>query len=102
MTVHARYTDPYTSHLAAASVNNVTELQSRILTLFQENLGGMTDEEMILLYAKNYGRWFPATDSSLRSRRAQLRDQGVLGEVGVEVNERGRKTILWGLEGTVF
>ena len=102
MSVHARNTDPYTSHLAAASVNNVSELQRRILTLFQENLGGMTDETMIQMYTKQYGSWFPATDSSLRSRRAQLRDQGVLGEIRVEVNERGRKTILWGLEGTCF
>lgn len=102
MSVNTRKSDPVTSFLAAESVNGVTELQSRILALFAEH-GAMTDEEMIQKYQAQYGPWWPATDSSLRTRRSDLHHKDLLVEQGTKLNSRGRKSISWNLaDGRLF
>ena len=94
--VHARNSDPLTSHEAAESVKDTTPLQERILGLFMEH-GAMIDDEMIQAYKSQFGHWWPATDSSLRSRRSDLHYAGKVVERGTKLNKRGRKSILWNL-----
>jgi hypothetical protein len=69
MNAVARVADPETSHEAAASVENVTVVQDRILHLL-DLMGPATDEQIIHQYRVAYG--YDATDQSIRSRRAEL------------------------------
>lgn len=103
-TVHARVSDPVTSYLAAESVKDTTPLQERILSLFESRTGGMTDEEMIEAYQMQFGHWWPATESSLRTRRSDLHYAGKLRDTGVKkLNSRGRKAIVWDInDGRLF
>lgn len=91
---HARRIDPQTSHLAAESVKDTTPLQERILSLYETH-GAMIDDEMIEAYARQFGHWWPATPSSLRSRRSDLHYAGKVVERGTKLNARGRKSLLW-------
>lgn len=92
----ARPTDPSTSHEAAASVKNVTPLQAAIIgILFRP----MTDEQLIEDYRKTQTmmpRLFPeASDSGIRSRRAELVKQGLVCPVGYSKTKSNRNTIVW-------
>ena len=84
---HARATDPWTSHSAADSIADVTPLQYRLLQCFDVEMA-MTDEELVKVYARTWGITWPATDSSIRSRRSELVGMGQL----LPTNET-RKTI---------
>ena len=96
MKAHARNTDPQTSHDAAESVKNLSETQSRILNLFELPNNGYTDEELISSYFKHYGYWFPASDASIRSRRAELVKRGELRDSGQKrLTKLGRGTTVW-------
>ena len=100
---HARNSDPQTSRDAADSVNNVTELQARILQLFEKPHGGYTDEELIREYTKSYSTWFPASESSIRSRRSELRDLGQLRATELKrPTKNGRLSTVWMLGGVIF
>lgn len=99
---HARNSDPATSHEAAESVKETTPLQDRILSLYETH-GAMIDDEMIQAYKAQFGPWWPATDSSLRSRRSDLHYAGKVVERGTKLNARGRKSLLWDLgDGRLF
>ena len=104
MTVaHARNSDPRTSHEAAESVKDLTEVQSRILSLFDRNSFGLTDEQLIEQYNLAFGRYYPATDSSIRSRRSELVHKGKLMDTGHRGTTRaGRATTIWGIDGKLF
>jgi hypothetical protein len=84
---YARKTDPGTSHLAARSVQNITKTQQAILDLLRD---GMNDEALINVYtglAK--GGYVPAaSESGIRSRRAELVKQGLV----VDTGERSKMT----------
>lgn len=100
--VHTRKSHPATSHEAAESVKETTPLQERILKLYETH-GAMIDDEMIQAYKAQFGHWWPATDSSLRSRRSDLHYAGKVVEQGTKLNKRGRKSILWNLaDGRLF
>jgi hypothetical protein len=100
---HARSYDPQTSHDAAESVWNLTGVQERILALFEYRENGYTDEELIQDYFKAHRHLFPATDSSLRSRRSELVHRGELTDTGVKRLTRvGRKTTVWQLAGRLL
>ena len=71
---YARHSDPETSHEAAKSVKDITALQERIILLL-ERYGPLTDHELIESFRSAYPL-FKATDQSIRSRRAELRDEG--------------------------
>ena len=93
---HARTTDPSTSHEAAASIKNVTPVQAAILgILFRP----MTDEQLIQEYRKTQAmmpRLFAnASDSGIRSRRAELVKQGLVFPVGYGKTKSNRNTIVW-------
>jgi hypothetical protein len=89
---HARNSDPATSHEAAESVKDITELQSRILYLFGETENGFIDEELIKAYNRAYGYRYPATESSLRSRRSDLHHKGLLEKAMIHKESVTRKT----------
>ncbi|PYY63647.1 hypothetical protein DEJ30_12090 [Curtobacterium sp. MCPF17_003] len=76
----ARTHDVETSHLAARTAHNPTEVQQRILQLlpartsFFDRSAGLTDEQLIdeyKRYAAEHGLTVPS-DQSIRSRRAEL------------------------------
>jgi hypothetical protein len=91
----ARVSDPWTSHLAADSVGDVTPLQNRILQCFDIELA-MTDEQLIHVYNLTFGNVFFATDSSIRSRRHELVDMAKLVATKETRKTRtGRKSIIW-------
>jgi hypothetical protein len=96
---HARTTDPATSHDAAASVNNVTKTQNRILDLLATP---MTDQKLVEEY-----QWWSvgntdyvpaASESGIRSRRAELVSKGLVVDTGDRTLLRsGRRAIVWGV-----
>ena len=104
MVAHARINDPETSHEAAASIPDVSQLQQRLMYLFTvaKDAGdySLTDEELVAYYSrmrKSVG-WSRATDQSIRSRRAELVTKGYVvfnGDYGITVN--GRRTRAWRL-----
>jgi hypothetical protein len=89
----ARHTDPQTSHEAAASVNNVTETQQVILRVFRE-FGPMCDASLVArlrLLAP-----LLASESGIRSRRAELTRLGLIEDSGELVKlSSGRRAIVW-------
>lgn len=91
---HARATDPETSHLAAASVSNLTKTQERVKACL---LVPGCDEQII----KRYRHYFPGdftTDQSIRSRRSELVAKGEVRFSGEHsVTETGHATRVWEL-----
>jgi hypothetical protein len=93
-TVRARRTDPITSHLAADSVDNVTATQAFILRCLKRP---RNDVELVSAY--NAYKTAPrASESGIRSRRAELVDRGLVVDTGARVKlTSGRYSIVWGL-----
>lgn len=100
---HARKSDPFTSHLAAATIMDATTLQIRIIQCFDSVPGGLTDEQLVNLYNSMWGNSFPATESSIRSRRSELNHRGSIIDTGKTRNTKnGHKAIVWEIEGRLF
>lgn len=91
-----RTNDPITSHEAAASVRNVRVVHQIILDLL--DVGPATDTFLREAYNKfreHYG-WPKVGESSIRARRSELVDMGLVEESGeYEVLESGRRSIIW-------
>ena len=92
---YARKTDPGTSFIAARSVQNISPTQQGILNLLIE---GMTDESLVNVYtglAK--GGYVPmASESGIRSRRAELVKQGLVVDTGERATmTTGRLATVW-------
>lgn len=97
---HARTTDPTTSHEAAASVMDLSQTKLTILQMFHKVGKPMTDNQLIVWYwwAVNNLNAPRASDSGIRSRRAELVRTGKLRDS----NQRhklpsGRNAIVWEL-----
>ena len=99
----ARRHDVDTSHLAARTVQNPTEVQQRILDLlpsrsFFAAVPGFTDEQIVTKYraaAEREGLRVPS-DQSIRSRRSELVADGKViwtGDYGLTAG--GRKSRTW-------
>lgn len=96
----ARFTDPQTSHDAAASVKDITRTQKAVLKLLAA-VGPLTDEDLIGYYtwqtlvADPYD--FPkASESGIRSRRAELVTLGLVKDSGERAKlASGRHAIVW-------
>ena len=100
---HARNSDPLTSHKAADSVDGVTELQDRILQLFELANNGFTDEELVRRYIRDFGSFYPASESSIRSRRSELVQRGFLRATEARrLTKMGRESTVWQLAGVIF
>jgi hypothetical protein len=93
---HARTTDPVTSHEAAESVKNVSPTQLIILSLLEIP---QTDEELVANYnnlRKDNPTIVPkASQSGIRSRRAELFQAEKVVPVGYALTESGRRAIVW-------
>ena len=96
MTAHARISDPETSHEAASSVSDISETQIIIRAL----LAGypMTDEELIRSYQNAVEQKIApmASESGIRSRRAELVDRGLVRDSGrFGTTRSGRRSKIW-------
>lgn len=104
MRARARHTDPSTSKAAASTVTQLSKLHTYVLALFH-HFGDLTDHEMIHHYQLMAvtGDYPPATEQSLRSRRAEL---VTLGEVtatdAVAFTPHGRRATVWAATRTVI
>jgi hypothetical protein len=91
----ARRTDPVTSQEAADSVNDVTQTQAFILRVLEKR--PRTDSELIEAY-RNYKKAPRASESGIRSRRAELVGKGLVADTDVrQVLPSGRRSIVWGV-----
>jgi len=91
----ARTTDPWTSWAAARSLGDLRPRQAAVAHVFADG-GYLTLEEAVDRYrAYQYGpqgAYPPQTDSSIRSRIAELVDAGVITDTGYTRQTRsGRK-----------
>lgn len=88
----ARKTDPKTSHDAAESVNQVTRTQEYVLRALRRP---RNDSQLIEAY-RSYKTAPRASESGIRSRRAELVDRGLVVDSGQRVKtESGRWSIVW-------
>jgi hypothetical protein len=88
----ARYSDPETSHQAAESVSNITETQANILKAL---IRPRTDVDLIEAY-RNLKTAPRASESGIRSRRAELVAAGLVIDTGDRVKlPSGRSAIVW-------
>ena len=93
-TARARRTDPITSHDAAESVDNITATQSYVLRCLKRP---RVDVELVNAY-RAYKTAPRASESGIRSRRAELVDRGLVVDTGRRVRlDSGRYAIVWGL-----
>jgi len=91
--VKARVSDPVTSHDAAESVDRVTETQEYVLKALRRP---RIDVELVEAY-RAFKRAPRASESGIRSRRAELVDRGLVVDTGRRVRlESGRFAIVWG------
>ena len=92
---HARTLDPSTSHQAAQSVGNLTTTKRAILLLLQT---AMTDQELVAGYQlhASAGLVPMASESGIRSRRAELVTEGFVEDTGAHKKlPSGRNAIVW-------
>lgn len=88
----ARKTDPTTSHEAAAQVDNLTATKQAILKALNHP---RTDVDLISAYKSLYGAPV-ASESGIRSRRAELVAAGLVQDTGARVKlASGRNAIVW-------
>ena len=89
----ARTNDPVTSHLAAESVKDVTATQEYVLRALRRS---RTDVELVQAY-NNLKTAPKASESGIRSRRAELVRKGMVIDTGRRVRlDSGRYAIVWG------
>jgi len=88
----ARHTDPSTSHEAAMTVGRITETQEFILKALKRPA---TDVDLLERY-RNYKTAPYASESGIRSRRAELVKQGLVVDTGKRARlASGRNAIVW-------
>lgn len=88
----ARSTDPKTSHDAAESVSDITATKAHILEALKRP---RSDAQLIEAYRNTAGAP-KASESGIRSRRAELVDSGMVVDSGDRVKtESGRWSIVW-------
>lgn len=90
----ARTSDPTTSHEAAASVGNITDTQFYVLKAL---VHPAHDVELLERY-RNFKKAPMASDSGIRSRRAELVDMGAVQDSGHRFTlPSGRSATVWEL-----
>lgn len=93
----ARRTDPVTSHAAAKSVRGVSQAHENLLEVLLR-FGPQTDEQIAMGYLSlgHTNGWKAMSPSGLRTRRAELVDQGKVRDTGRRsTTASGRQTIVW-------
>jgi hypothetical protein len=96
---HARMTDPITSHLAADSISKGELAKTQILIVSCFAGGPLPDFELVEMFQTLYPN--VASESGIRTRRAELVKLGVVADTGekVKIPNSGRLAIVWGLSG---
>lgn len=91
----ARKTDPVTSHEAADSVEKVSTTQLAVYKLLKKH---MTDQELHTAYVSmvTIGKAPMASESGIRSRRAELVQLNLVEPKGFARTWSGRRCIVWG------
>jgi hypothetical protein len=93
-----RPASPPTSRAAAVSiVNNLTVLQQRVLGILRES-GPWTDDSLIAAYRLCYGY---VSESTVRSRRAELVEAGLVRSVGTVAGRTGKQVTRWAVTDSV-
>lgn len=93
-TARARRSDPSTSHAAAASVLDITATQEWVIRALRRPTN---DVELLARY-RNFKKAPKASDSGIRSRRAELVERGAVQDTGERVTlDSGRRAIVWQL-----
>ena len=91
-----RTNDPVTSHEAAESVTNSREIYKAVIELLTEAPCTDTDLRARYLAVKDARGWGKIGESTIRARRSELVDLGLVEESGVfEILESGRRSIIW-------
>lgn len=88
--------DPDTSHEAAEEIlPRLNQIQGRVLDLLREH-GPMTDCELHARYVQAYG---PVAYSTARTRRGELRNQGLVIDTGTRrpVPDSGLPAVVWAI-----
>lgn len=91
-----RTNDPITSHEAEESITNTREIYKAIIELLTE--APRTDTDLRARYLQVMGErgWGRIGESTVRARRSELVDLGLVEESGVyQVLESGRRSIIW-------
>ena len=96
--MRARKSDPVTSHEAGASVKSLSETKKGILGILMNR--PMSDGELWNEYywLARKGKLPYASESGVRSRRAELVASGFVESVGFDTTKFGRRTLVWGLK----
>lgn len=93
----ARRTDPSTSHAAARKVTNVAKVRNHILSILWAR-GPLTDPQIAEYYYNRVadGSAPMASESGLRTRRAELVKRGLVHATGErEKLDTGRTATVW-------
>ncbi|HVL63695.1 MAG TPA: hypothetical protein VM573_00825 [Actinomycetota bacterium] len=87
--------DPEESFAAARSLSDeyVTHLQGLIVATLRIS-GPLTDEELVERI-RDYYDDAPPSDSSIRTRRAEVAREGLITRAGTSETTRGRACALW-------
>lgn len=94
---HARTSDPETSHEAAALVN-ASEMQQRVLAIYRDHPNGLTDEELVAIYAQR----FSTGGRSLESRSSPRKRRSDLANANLLVDSGQRRPLASGRNGVVW
>lgn len=92
---YARVSDPETSHEAAQSVSDISETKMVIRALL---FYPMTDQQLIRAYQEAVSNKIApeASESGIRSRRAELVDAGLVIDTGnYGTTPSGRRSKIW-------
>ena len=96
---HARRTDPQTSYDAAAKVVNLGRTREAILDILKYT--SLPDESIVEIYQSRVFSGFDipkASESGIRSRRAELVKMGLVRNSGFKATiKSGNKAIAWEL-----
>ena len=94
---HARWSDPETSHQAAASLQPavLNRIQERVRFLLA-SCGPMHHAQLIHAYRLQYGT---VGESTIRTRCRELSDLGVVRDTGRRITlPSGRQSIVWSIK----
>jgi len=87
--VRARTTDPYTSHLAAGTVNGLRAKQAAVQHVLYEH-GPLSLAQLVRVYRENLD--LPdQSESGIRTRAHELLEKGLVVVTGERINEGGRR-----------
>lgn len=92
MSAKARNTDPITSHEAAASLHDTTEIQRYVLKALNKP---RTDKQIVQAYLNMKLAPRVSDDSTIRSRRNELTKAGLIRNSGKFDVSGSRRQIIW-------